>query len=116
MANRRRKKKANGEAEDLRPTMCTDCGGITTGGGACGPCIQRIRVEAEAEANPPPPPPEPPPEIKERIIRAPGGCIRCGSKVDGLLCGLCSSELHGLPRREGDPVIKFPKPLTICGY
>ena len=97
------------------PTVC-DCGRMTEGGGACDLCVRSIRAIAEAEANPPPPPPPEPPEIEERVIHPPGGCFRCGASNSGMLCDFCNAELHGLPRREGDPIIKFPKPLTNCGY
>ncbi len=121
MSRRRNRKKAIPEAEHLRPSTCTDCGRPTTGGGACSACVQRIRAGAEAEANPRPPElhppePEPPPEAKTVFLGAPKGCFRCGCEGQGMVCGGCSAELFGLPRREGDPVIKFPRNLSNCGY
>ena len=101
-----RKRKRRPATEPTRPEYCGECRRVTTTpGGICVPCVLRLRAEEAARTNPPPP--EPPP--KQEVIQAPGGCFKCGTP-GGRLCAGCDAELHGIPRREGDPVIKYPRP------
>jgi hypothetical protein len=114
-----RKRKRKVATEPTRPEWCSSCGRVTaTPGGVCVPCTLRDRAEEAAAAAPPPPPPapEPPPVKRPVFIGAHPGCFRCGRLGVGMLCGSCGAELFGLPRREGDPVIRFPRNLTIAGY
>jgi len=115
MRNERRKKKPR-LAEP--PEDCPDCGRKSKRleSGRCMSCRLRLNARAKAAAAPSPPPPAPEPPPEPVVIHAPGGCFRCGASISGMLCDFCNAELHGLPRREGDPIIKFPKPLTNCGY
>ena len=113
----KRKKKAIAEAYQL-PTTCPDCGGLTTGGGLCGSCVKAMQAAVELEVNPPPstPPPEPEPEPTPEkttvFIGAPPGCFRCGVEGHGKVCAGCASTLFGLPLREGDVNIRYPKPCN----
>ena len=96
------------------PTICTECGKMTEGGGACPACVRSIQRAAEEAANPrpPAPPPAPEPAPEPVALRAPGGCVSCGRKGEGLMCGGCSAARYGLPSRPGDPVIKYPRPCN----
>jgi hypothetical protein len=116
MAKRTRKKRKS--TEPTRPEWCSSCGTVTTRpGGVCACCVLRLRAEEAAAAAPPPPVPAPEPvtEVKTVFLGAPPGCFKCGGGCPGLLCDGCNAELHGLPRREGDPIIRYPKPLSRCG-
>ena len=108
------RKKRKPATEPTRPEFCEECKRVTTTpGGVCGPCVLHLRAKEAAPAAPPPPPPEL--EPKQVFIGAHSGCFRCGVVGQGLVCGGCTFELHGIPRREGDPILKYPKPLSDAG-
>lgn len=105
---KRNKRKDAGPAYPI-PEWCSGCGKVTTAqGGVCTPCVLRDRAEEAARNNPPP---EPEPVVEQpRSIGSPRGCFSCGVEGHGKLCAGCASTRFGLPRRESDPVLRYPAP------
>lgn len=115
MPRKRRKKDAK-EAPHL--ALCGRCEKVsaTLDGGVCAPC--GLKIKAEAAAPPPPPEPEPIPEVNQTtFLGAHPGCFRCERVGPWKICPSCTSALFGVPgNKEGDPVLKYPKPLSAAGW